>query len=80
MQNDIAHLIWDALGNDKVTTKEASRRLEEQFGYRCPDDLAKSLMKLRRVGKVKGEISMESGGWIWWADGECRSTESAEED
>lgn len=73
MSGDAVALIWEALGDDKVTTREAADRLDHLFGYRCPDDLAKTLSKLRKAGLVKGEIDMDAGGWLWWADGECRS-------
>ncbi len=70
--DDLLPMIWDALGNDLLTTKEATDRLEHLFEYRCPDDLAKTLMKYRKAGKIKGQISMERGGWVWWADEECK--------
>ncbi len=66
-------MIHRAFGDDRVSTFEATDRLDSQFGYRCPDDIVKTLTKLRRAGLVKGEISMERGGWIWWVDDECRS-------
>ena len=73
---DLLTMIWDALGDDRLTTSEATDRLEHLFGYRCPDDLAKTLAKLRKAGRVKGQVSVERGGWIWWADEECRSQEA----
>ncbi|MDR1690580.1 MAG: hypothetical protein LBR42_01880 [Candidatus Methanoplasma sp.] len=73
MPDDVVVLIWEALGGDRLTTKEASDRLDHLFNYRCPDDIAKTLSKLRKAGLIKGEISMDAGGWIWWADDECRS-------
>ena len=73
MGDDLLPMIWDALGDDRLTTKEATDRLEHLFEYWCPDDLAKTLMKYRKGGFIKGEISMERGGWTWWADEECRS-------
>jgi hypothetical protein len=73
MQTDVAPLIWEALGDERLTTKEASARLEDMFGYRCPDDLAKTMMKLRKANLVKGQVSPEEGGWIWWVDDECRA-------
>jgi len=78
MPDDVVLLIWEALGEDRMTTREASDRLEHQFGYRCPDDIAKTLSKLRKAGLVKGEISMEAGGWLWWADEECRKNRTRE--
>jgi hypothetical protein len=72
MLDDVVPFIWDILGEDRVTTKEASERLERIFNYRCPDDLAKTFAKLRREGLIKGEVSFEEGGWVWWADAECR--------
>jgi len=76
MPDDVVELIWKALGDDKVTTGEASDRLDHIFGYRCPDDLAKTLSKLRKTGLVRGEIDMEAGGWLWWVDEDCRKNGS----
>lgn len=73
MLDDVAPLVWEIIGDDRITTKEASDRLESLFSYRCPDDLAKTLIRMRREGLIKGEVSMDSGGWIWWADDECRA-------
>ena len=73
--DDLLRMVWEALGDDRLTTREATDRLEHLFSYRCPDDLAKTLSKYRREGRIKGAISMECGGWIWWADEECRSQE-----
>ncbi len=76
MVDDVVVLIWNVLGEDRLTTREASDRLDHLFNYRCPDDIAKTLSKLRKAGLIKGEISMEAGGWIWWADEECRCKRS----
>ena len=73
MKDSTLSMIWEALGNDRLTTRDASERLDNLFGYRCPDDLAKTLSKYRKEGTVKGEISMDLGGWVWWVDDECRS-------
>lgn len=73
MLGDVVTYVWEAFGSDRLTTKEAEARLEVLFDYHCPDDFAKTLNKLKQVGLVKGEVSFERGGWIWWADDECRS-------
>lgn len=73
MNDSTLEMIWEALGDEKITTRDASERLDNLFGYRCPDDLAKTLSKYRKEGTVKGEISMDLGGWVWWVDDECRS-------
>lgn len=73
MIGDVVAHIWEAFGSDRLTTGEAEARLEELFDYRCPDDFAKTLNKLRLAGLVKGEVSFDRGGWVWWADDECRS-------
>ncbi len=73
MLDDVTSLIWEVVGDEHITTKEAADRLEAVFQYRCPDDIAKTLNRLRRKGLVKGEISMEEGGWVWWVDEECRA-------
>lgn len=60
------------MGDDTLTTAEATDRLEQAFGYRCPDDLAKTFSKYRKTGQIKGKVSIDRGGWIWWADDECK--------
>ncbi len=72
---DVARYVWMAFGDEKLTTKEVETRLAELFDYHCPDDFAKSMSKMRQAGLVKGEVSMEKGGWVWWVDEECRSVD-----
>lgn len=73
MLSQIIKFVWYAFGDEKLTTKEVEFRLAELFDYHCPDDFAKSMMKLKQAGLVKGEVSQEKGGWVWWVDEECRS-------
>jgi len=73
MMTDIVKLIWMVFGSEKLTTAEVEYRLESLFNYRCPDDFVKSLTKLKQGDLIKGEVSVEKGGWIWWVDDECRS-------
>lgn len=73
MNGETVQRIWEALGDDTVTTSEAADRLADIFDKKCPDDLARTFTKLRKKGLLKGKVSSEKGGWIWWADGECRS-------
>jgi hypothetical protein len=37
-------------------------------GSQCPDDLARTLNIMRRKGLIKGEVSTERGGWVWWVE------------
>ena len=73
MLSDVVKYMWMAFGYDKLTTREVEIRLAELFDYHCPDDFAKSLNKMKAAGFVKGEVSVEKGGWVWWVDDECRS-------
>ena len=75
MLGDIVRIVWMVFGNDRLTTKAIEERLESMFNYRCPDDFAKTLTKLKLAGFVKGEVSVEQGGWVWWVDDECRSSD-----
>lgn len=56
--------------DEKLTTAEIEERLQDRFGYRCPDELAKSLARLRRMGIIKGEPDRDHGGWRWWMPSE----------
>ncbi len=79
MDEEIIRAIWNTLKDGAVTTSEAADRLEHIFNENCPDELAKTFTKLRKRGLIKGKVSPEKGGWIWWADEECRSTDIAGE-
>ena len=70
---EVVRYVWMVFGDDRLTTKEVEIRLAELFDYHCPDDFAKSMTKFKQAGLVKGEVSMEKGGWVWWVDDECRS-------
>ena len=61
-------LLKEIFDNEKLSTAEVEERLDESFGYRCPDDLAKSLALLRLKGLIKGDPDREKGGWLWWMD------------
>jgi hypothetical protein len=46
-----------------------TRKLEEKTrkeGRQCPDGTLQFLTKLRFRGIIKGEVSTEHRGWIWW--------------
>ncbi len=46
-------------------------QVEEVFmsqGAECPDSAALFLNKMRLSGKIKGELSIEHKGWLWWMD------------
>ena len=48
-----------------MTTKALEEKTKSE-GRSCPDGTLQFLNKLRFSGKVKGEVSMEHRGWIWW--------------
>ncbi len=70
---ETVRLIWEVFGNERLTTREVELRLADIFDYHCPDDFAKTMIKLKQQGMVKGEVSAEKCGWVWWIDDECRS-------
>ena len=50
-----------------MTTIELDIFLGER-GVHCPDGLARTLNIMRRKGLIKGEVSIECGGWVWWVE------------
>jgi len=56
----------------KVTGKPlTTREIEEQTQKKlvqCPDKTPVFLNRLRLKGIVKGELSPERRGWIWWIE------------
>lgn len=53
--------------NGRMTTEEIQKYNMGQ-GVNCPDGVVKTLTKLRYKGKIKGELSREAGGWVWWVE------------
>ena len=48
-----------------------TREIEEQTHkilVQCPDKTPVFLNKLRLKGIIKGELSLERRGWIWWIE------------
>ncbi len=51
----------------EMTTKEIETNARGE-GKRCPDETVLFLTKLRSRGKIKGEVSQERRGWVWWVE------------
>ena len=56
-----------ALKDREMTTKEIQWALGPVVGQ-CPDEIARELARMRRQGLIKGEVSREKGGWVWWME------------
>jgi len=59
----IVQLLTDA--GHPLTTREVQEETQKRL-VRCPDSTAVFLNKLRLKGNIKGELSREKRGWIWW--------------
>lgn len=59
----IVHLLTDA--GHPLTTREVQEETQKRL-VRCPDSTAVFLNKLRLKGIIKGELSREKRGWVWW--------------
>ena len=70
-ESDAEKLILSLLGKTTrpLTTREIEETVQGQ-GKRCPDSAVKFLSKMRYKGMLKGELSMEQKGWIWWIEKE----------
>ncbi len=60
-------IIRAILAMKRATTSELYVTLKERK-VQCPDDLARTLNIMRRKGLIKGEVSQEKGGWVWWVE------------
>jgi hypothetical protein len=49
----------------KMTTQQI-KDIAENEGLSCPDEPVRFLNKLRVKGIIKGQISIEHKGWLWW--------------
>ena len=62
-------LILSLLGKEDhpLTTKEIEKIVQSK-GKQCPDSAVRFLSKMRYKELIKGELSLEHKGWIWWVD------------
>jgi len=65
--SQIREEIMRALKDQKMTTKEIQLTLSPVIGQ-CPDEIVRELARVRRQGLIKGEVSQEKGGWVWWVE------------
>jgi len=52
---------------EPLLTREIEERTKNADGQ-CPDSAVRFLNKLRFKGIIRGELSIERKGWIWWVD------------
>jgi len=50
-----------------LTTREIEEEAQKRL-VQCPDKTPVFLNRLRLKGIVKGELSPERRGWIWWIE------------
>lgn len=50
-----------------LTTRDVEGEIRKRLVI-CPDALPVLLNRLRLKGLVKGQLSPERRGWIWWID------------
>jgi predicted transcriptional regulator len=52
-----------------MTTVQIEERVQKR-GEECPDSVVLFLSKLRLKGVIKGKVSQEHRGWLWWVEEE----------
>jgi len=50
-----------------LTTRDIEGEIRKEL-ISCPDNLPVLLNRLRLKGMVKGQLSAERRGWIWWIE------------
>ncbi len=68
-ERDAENLIVSLLSkaNRPLTTKEIEEIIQGK-DKRCPDSAVRFLSKMRYKDIIKGELSIEQKGWIWWVE------------
>lgn len=62
--------ILEVLRKHGPLTTKALEEITRSEGRQCPDGTLQFLTKLRFNGKIKGEVSIEQRGWVWWVEDE----------
>jgi hypothetical protein len=50
-----------------LTTRDIDGEIKKRF-VSCPDSLPILLNRLRLRGLIKGQLSIERKGWVWWIE------------
>jgi len=50
-----------------LSTMEVEKLARKQH-KRCPDQTVLFLTKMKKKGLIKGEVSYERKGWVWWVE------------
>lgn len=57
----------------KMTTRMIDETIQDR-ALQCPEGTLKHLNKLRIKGMIKGAVSREHKGWVWWIKEEVEET------
>jgi len=49
----------------KMKTGDVEKEMEK-LGAKCHDESVRFLSMLRMKNKIKGKLSVEEKGWVWW--------------
>ena len=68
-EQDAEKLIVSLLvkANKPLTTREIEETVQGK-GKRCPDSAVRFLSKMRYKDMIKGKLSIEHKGWLWWLE------------
>jgi glucose-6-phosphate-specific signal transduction histidine kinase len=53
--------------NEPISTRKVGEEMQK-LQLRCPDSTIVFLNRLRKRGHIRGKLSKEQRGWIWWVD------------
>jgi hypothetical protein len=70
MVENIEASILQYLTTIPITTSELQKKYF-LLDQRCPDDIVKVLMKMKKKGLIEGTFSVKEGGWVWWKNDKC---------
>jgi hypothetical protein len=65
MAENIERSILQYLTTIPTTTSELQKKYLH-LNQRCPDDIVKVLMKMKKKGLIEGTFSINGGEWVWW--------------
>lgn len=68
-EKDAKELIISILSKAVVPlTTQVIEEMVQGQGKQCPDSAVRFLAKMRYKGLIKGKLSREKRGWIWWVE------------
>ena len=67
-QKETEEFILELLGKGEPLTVQEIEEAASDSSMNCPDELIRFLSRMKAKGLIKGKVSAERKGWVWYIE------------